>query len=253
VRKQRLHPQEMRRLSGGPSVMPTLTGCTVVCRRQPDRRRLRLGEVPISRNKTSGHTTWLDVERPQLPVGLPETKPLDRASARVGIDTVDSFFDSLAADFGCRTVAVVLSGTGADGAAGAVRVKQGRRNGAGAGPGHRHARRHAEGGDRRRGRPTGSCRSAPWRRSWSPAPRPTTCAPRARYAESPGCCRSAFRRMTAVHIFTSSNSAPSKLERTCKHPLPPSPSCCGAKLLTYCTGLICVGAKTDGQYSYVLA
>jgi len=104
--------------------MPTLTGCTVVCRRQPDRRRLRLGEVPISRNKTSGHTTWLDVERPQLPVGLPETKPLDRASARVGIDTVDSFFDSLAADFGCRTVAVVLSGTGADGAAGAVRVKQ---------------------------------------------------------------------------------------------------------------------------------
>lgn len=41
-----------------------------------------------------------------------------------GIGTVDTFFQGLAAECGDRAVAVVLSGTGVDGAAGAVRVKQ---------------------------------------------------------------------------------------------------------------------------------
>src|SRR5215471_12953691 len=42
--------------------------CARSCHRLTRHRR-RLREVPISRNKTSGHTTWLDVERPQLPAG----------------------------------------------------------------------------------------------------------------------------------------------------------------------------------------
>lgn len=56
--------------------------------------------------------------------GVFVTRRLDDAGPRPGIDTIDSFFESLAADFGARSIAVVLSGTGADGAAGAVRVKQ---------------------------------------------------------------------------------------------------------------------------------
>jgi hypothetical protein len=47
---------------------PPLLGSARSCHRLTRRRR-RLREVPISRNKTSGHTTWLDVERPQLPAG----------------------------------------------------------------------------------------------------------------------------------------------------------------------------------------
>jgi hypothetical protein len=39
--------------------------------------------------------------------------------------------------------------------------------------------------------------------------------------ESPGGCRSAFRRMTAKHMFSS--SGPKVSLRTCKHPLPRSP------------------------------
>lgn len=56
--------------------------------------------------------------------GVFATRALERAGARAGIDTIDAFLESLAADCGPRAVAVVLSGTGADGAAGAVRVKQ---------------------------------------------------------------------------------------------------------------------------------
>lgn len=37
---------------------------------RPSAGRRGLREVPISCNKTSGHTTWLEVERPQLPAGL---------------------------------------------------------------------------------------------------------------------------------------------------------------------------------------
>jgi two-component system, chemotaxis family, CheB/CheR fusion protein len=56
--------------------------------------------------------------------GVFTTKPLDRAGPRAGIDVIDSFFESLAEDAGRRAIAVVLSGTGADGAAGAIRIKQ---------------------------------------------------------------------------------------------------------------------------------
>jgi two-component system, chemotaxis family, CheB/CheR fusion protein len=60
----------------------------------------------------------------ELEDGVFATKRLDRLGPRPGIDSVDSFFESLAKDFGQRAIAVVLSGTGADGAAGAVRIKQ---------------------------------------------------------------------------------------------------------------------------------
>ena len=63
-------------------------------------------------------------EELRLEHGVFVTRPLDGASARAGIDTIDSFFESLASDVGHRAIAVVLSGTGTDGAAGAVRIKQ---------------------------------------------------------------------------------------------------------------------------------
>lgn len=56
--------------------------------------------------------------------GVFVTRALEGTMPRTGIDTIDNFFDSLARDVGRRAVAVVLSGTGADGAAGAIRVKQ---------------------------------------------------------------------------------------------------------------------------------
>jgi len=59
-----------------------------------------------------------------LEAGVITTRPIDRAGGRAGIDTVDCFFQSLAADVGSRAIAVVLSGTGSDGAAGAVCIKQ---------------------------------------------------------------------------------------------------------------------------------
>lgn len=59
-----------------------------------------------------------------LEQGVFVTRALSDAGLRPGIDTIDAFFASLAADFGSRSIAVVLSGTGSDGAAGAVRVKQ---------------------------------------------------------------------------------------------------------------------------------
>jgi len=68
------------------------------------------------------------VARPDRILGLKDgmfvTRPFGLPVAGAGIDTIDSFFESLAEDFGPRAVAVVLSGTGADGAAGAVRIKQ---------------------------------------------------------------------------------------------------------------------------------
>jgi two-component system CheB/CheR fusion protein len=52
------------------------------------------------------------------------TRPFGRPGPRPGIDIIDSFLESLALDVGPRAIAVVLSGTGCDGAAGAARVKQ---------------------------------------------------------------------------------------------------------------------------------
>lgn len=52
------------------------------------------------------------------------TRPVDGGIRRPGIDTIDSFLESLARDRGARSMAVILSGTGADGAAGAICVKQ---------------------------------------------------------------------------------------------------------------------------------
>jgi len=51
-------------------------------------------------------------------------RPIDGTEPRVGIDTIDWFLDSLARNLGPRAIAVVLSGTGADGAAGAVSIKR---------------------------------------------------------------------------------------------------------------------------------
>jgi len=59
-----------------------------------------------------------------LESGAFAVQALDRAGSRAGADTIDSFFESLAIDVGRRAVAVVLSGTGTDGAAGAVRIRQ---------------------------------------------------------------------------------------------------------------------------------
>ncbi|HJQ98944.1 MAG TPA: CheR family methyltransferase, partial [Candidatus Polarisedimenticolaceae bacterium] len=55
--------------------------------------------------------------------GAFRTQPRD-GGLRPGIQTVDLFFESLAVDRGPRAIAVVLSGTGMDGAAGALRIRQ---------------------------------------------------------------------------------------------------------------------------------
>lgn len=47
-----------------------------------------------------------------------------RAHERPGIDTIDVFFESLALDKGRHAIAVVLSGTGMDGTAGAMRIRE---------------------------------------------------------------------------------------------------------------------------------
>lgn len=51
-------------------------------------------------------------------------RAIPQPGTRAGIETIDTFFESLADEIGERAVGVVLSGTGADGAAGAVRIKQ---------------------------------------------------------------------------------------------------------------------------------
>lgn len=70
---------------------------------------------------------WIFVAPPGKAVGLRdgtfETEPVAAAGAR-GIDTVDRLFESLSLGCGARAIAVVLSGTGTDGAAGALCVRQ---------------------------------------------------------------------------------------------------------------------------------
>jgi two-component system CheB/CheR fusion protein len=55
--------------------------------------------------------------------GILRCRPF-RAEEHAGIDSIDSFFESLAADHGRQAIAVVLSGTGKDGAAGIIRIRQ---------------------------------------------------------------------------------------------------------------------------------
>jgi chemotaxis methyl-accepting protein methylase len=56
--------------------------------------------------------------------GVLRSRPADAGSRRPAIDTIDAFFESLAADRGRRAVGVVLSGTGSDGTAGSRRIKE---------------------------------------------------------------------------------------------------------------------------------
>jgi len=56
--------------------------------------------------------------------GVFVARPFHGEGARPGIDTIDEFFESLAEDAGPRAIGVLLSGTGSDGAAGAIRIKQ---------------------------------------------------------------------------------------------------------------------------------
>jgi two-component system, chemotaxis family, CheB/CheR fusion protein len=59
-----------------------------------------------------------------LETGLFRTRPVEGGNRRPGIDTIDAFLESLAQDSGSRSIAVIFSGTGADGAAGAICIKQ---------------------------------------------------------------------------------------------------------------------------------
>lgn len=52
------------------------------------------------------------------------TRPADGGGRRPGIDTIDAFLESLALQQGPRPIAVILSGTGMDGTAGAICIRQ---------------------------------------------------------------------------------------------------------------------------------
>ncbi|CAH2804964.1 MAG: Multidomain signal transduction protein including CheB-like methylesterase, CheR-like methyltransferase and BaeS-like histidine kinase [uncultured Paraburkholderia sp.] len=56
--------------------------------------------------------------------GTFRTRPAEGGSRRPGIDTIDAFLESLALQPKPRAVAVILSGTGMDGTAGAICLKQ---------------------------------------------------------------------------------------------------------------------------------
>lgn len=56
--------------------------------------------------------------------GAFRTRPADGGGRRPGIDTIDAFLESLALDAGSRDVAIILSGTGMDGTAGAICMRQ---------------------------------------------------------------------------------------------------------------------------------
>lgn len=59
-----------------------------------------------------------------LEAGVFRTRPAAGGASRPGIDTIDAFLESVAARHSPRAVAVVLSGTGMDGTAGAVSIRQ---------------------------------------------------------------------------------------------------------------------------------
>ncbi|HUQ07456.1 MAG TPA: chemotaxis protein CheB [Kofleriaceae bacterium] len=100
------HPSQLARLLGTWTSLPV---CEAV-----EGDRLAPGHVYVA--------------PPGLRLGIADgaftTEPLRGDGARAGIETIDAFFDSLAENLGERAIAVVLSGTGSDGAAGAVRIKQ---------------------------------------------------------------------------------------------------------------------------------
>jgi two-component system CheB/CheR fusion protein len=52
------------------------------------------------------------------------TRPAEGGYRRPGIDSIDTFLESLAKDRGAQSIAAILSGTGTDGAAGSICVKQ---------------------------------------------------------------------------------------------------------------------------------
>jgi two-component system CheB/CheR fusion protein len=58
-----------------------------------------------------------------LDQGILRSRPFP-AQVRVRIDLIDTFFKSLAADRGRQAIAMILSGTGSDGATGVIRIKQ---------------------------------------------------------------------------------------------------------------------------------
>jgi len=59
-----------------------------------------------------------------LEQGAFRTRPREGAQMHPGVDTIDVFFESLATNCGPEAIAVILSGTGTDGAAGALRIRQ---------------------------------------------------------------------------------------------------------------------------------
>jgi two-component system CheB/CheR fusion protein len=59
-----------------------------------------------------------------LEQGVFRTRPVEGGRRRPGIDTIDAFFESLAAECGPNAIAVVLTGNGNDGTAGALRINQ---------------------------------------------------------------------------------------------------------------------------------
>ncbi|MEM5328855.1 CheR family methyltransferase [Paraburkholderia sp. JHI2823] len=56
--------------------------------------------------------------------GAFRTRPADGGGRRPGIDTIDTFLESLARHAGPRHIAVILSGTGMDGTAGAICIRE---------------------------------------------------------------------------------------------------------------------------------
>jgi two-component system, chemotaxis family, CheB/CheR fusion protein len=56
--------------------------------------------------------------------GVFRTRSAEGAQRRAGLDTIDAFFESLAQECGSQAIGVVLSGSGADGASGALCIKR---------------------------------------------------------------------------------------------------------------------------------
>jgi len=99
-------PSQLVQLVGRSSTLPV---CQAV-----DGERPKRGHIYVA-----GPDDVLTPERAVL-----RTRLADGGGRHAGLDTIDAFFESLAHDCGSRAIAVVLSGSGDDGAAGAVCVKR---------------------------------------------------------------------------------------------------------------------------------